>query len=124
MGSKKGRSEDRTVFVKENVRINFRRKMGMRKERRKCTSQVLMEGKRKEEGGRGADKKDNAINYLIKGSRNKASVTSHFTLACAMVGLVLVNAQPIVKIPCGCMQINDLESGLISLKPSKMTSCG
>ena len=62
--------------------------------------------------------------YLIKGKRNKASVTSHFTLACVMVGLVLVNAQPMVKIPCGCMQINDLDSGLISLKPSKRTFCG
>lgn len=62
--------------------------------------------------------------YLIKGNRNKASVTNHFTFACVIVGLVLVKAQPIVNIPWGCIQINDLESGFISLKPSNSTSCG
>jgi hypothetical protein len=48
------------------------------------------------EGGREEGKRRS---YLIKGKRNKASVTSHLTFACVIVGLVLVKAHPIVKIP-------------------------
>jgi len=35
----------------------------------------------------------------MKGNRNKASVTNYLTLACVIVGLVLVKAQPIVRMP-------------------------
>lgn len=74
------------------------------------------------EGEREGGKRVNI--YLINGNRSKASVTSHLTFACVIVGLVLVKAQPIVKIPWGCIQIKLRESGLISLKPSNRTSCG